>query len=272
LFGNSWARWRELTVGVVDQLERVDGKEVLPSERIKGKQAFDELLEELELEIAKKEEKDKQKTPEEKEKEYNRESRRQMYLDLAKQKEEDERKKNPDKYKEKPKETPMHKADGEMRQVNEGHYKFALDDSTDAEYSVFTLSLPKFLDISLIEVNLFPFFVSVRVKGKLTQVRMWEEIIVEKSEVKRSSTTGELVIKMKKVTPNYGLAAVIQREEEQKKQEELKRMKEKEEKNIKETNPYGNQKYEDKRKNKDILQIGKKADLEPGFEDLPDLE
>lgn len=257
---------------MVDQLERVDGKEVLPSERIKSKQAFDELLEELEVEIAKKAEADKLKTPEQKEKEYNRESRREMYLDLAKQKEEDERKKYPEKYKEKPKETSMYRPDGELRQTNEGHYKFKLDDCSDAEFSIFTMSLPKFLDTSLIEVNLFPFFVSVRVKGKLTQVKMWEEIIVEKSEVKRSSTTGELVIKMRKVNPNYGLAAVVQREEEEKRQEEIRRKKEIELAKNKVVNPYADEKYEENKKAKNVMPIGKQAELVPGLEDLPDLE
>jgi hypothetical protein len=40
------------------------------------------------------------------------------------------------------------------------------------------------------------------IKGKLTQIRLNEEVIVEQSVVQRSQTTGELMIKMKKMEEN----------------------------------------------------------------------
>ena len=192
-----------------------------------------------------------------------------MYQDLGKQKEEDDKKKNPDKYKEKRKDTSMYRPDGEMRQCNEGGYKFLLEDSIDPEFSTFSLNLPKFLDTSLLEVNLFPFFVSVRVKGKLTQVKMWEEVLVEGSEIKRSSTTGELLIKMRKVKPNYPLASYLQREEEQKREAEEKDKNKKDENLAKATQPAPYTQTA-KREKKEHFDVGKR--VEAGYEDLPDLE
>lgn len=62
--------------------------------------------------------------------------------------------------------------------------------------------MPKYLDTSLLDVNINPKWVSIRIKGKLTQLRLSEEIIVEKSETQRSQVTGILSIKMKKHAPN----------------------------------------------------------------------
>lgn len=47
------------------------------------------------------------------------------------------------------------------------------------------------MDTSLIDVNLNPKWISVRVKGKLTQMKLMEEIIVEKSKIQRSQITGK---------------------------------------------------------------------------------
>jgi hypothetical protein len=79
-----------------------------------------------------------------------------------------------------------------MRQCNEGGYKWLLNEHDDWEYSTFTIEISKFVDTSLIETNLYPNFVSVRIKGnninkgKLTQIRLNDEILVEQSTVQRS--------------------------------------------------------------------------------------
>lgn len=62
----------------------------------------------------------------------------------------------------------MFRPDGDIRQCNEGKYKFLLREWDDADWSFFELEVPKFLDTSFVEVNLNPHWVSVRVKGKLT--------------------------------------------------------------------------------------------------------
>ncbi len=43
--------------------------------------------------------------------------------------------------------------------------------------------IPKFMDTSLIDANIFPDYVSVRVKDKLTQIRLGEEVIVNQSSL-----------------------------------------------------------------------------------------
>jgi hypothetical protein len=65
------------------------------------------------------EERAKMKTP------YTRESRREMYEKMAEDKERKERERNPDKYKEE-KPIKMYTNNGEIRQCNEGKFRFTL--------------------------------------------------------------------------------------------------------------------------------------------------
>jgi protein TilB len=51
-------------------------------------------------------------------------------------------------------------------------------------------------------VNVNPTYISVRIKGKLTQLRLDEEVYSDKSIIKRSEITGELVVIMPKVNVN----------------------------------------------------------------------
>lgn len=138
-----------------------------------------------------------------------------MYLEMAEEKEKKEREKNPDKFKEPKKESSMFRPDGDIRQCNEGKYKFHLREWDDPDWTIFELEVPKFMDTSFLDVNLDPKWVSVRVKGKLTQLRLNEEIIVEQSDVKRSQTTGALVIKLKKLKTNELIKSNVKREEEE---------------------------------------------------------
>lgn len=50
------------------------------------------------------------------------------------------------------------------------------------EYSYFELEVPKYMETKDLEVNVDPGWVSVRVKGKLTQLRLAEEIIVSETK------------------------------------------------------------------------------------------
>lgn len=47
----SFSGWRELTIAIVDQLNYLDGKDVVPSERILAKQRLPELLVELRTQV-----------------------------------------------------------------------------------------------------------------------------------------------------------------------------------------------------------------------------
>jgi protein TilB len=76
--------------------------------------------------------------------------------------------KNPDKYKPKKSLSRKFHGNGKVRMCNEGGYKFHLNEYDDANFTTFTLGIPKFCDTSLITVDIKPSYVSVRVKGKLT--------------------------------------------------------------------------------------------------------
>jgi len=73
----------------------------------------------------------------------------------------------------------MYKENGEIRQCNEGKYKFKLREWDDPDKTFFEICLPKsfsliliyifrFLDSSFLDVNIDPKWISVRVKDKLT--------------------------------------------------------------------------------------------------------
>lgn len=80
----------------------------------------------------------------------------------------------------------MFRKSGEIRQCNEGKYKFKLREFDDPKLTFFEMEIPKykfilyfniyisyfyinrFLDTSLIDVNLNPKWISVRVRDKLT--------------------------------------------------------------------------------------------------------
>lgn len=52
------------------------------------------------------------------------------------------------------------------------------------------------MDTSLVNVDLHPEYVRIDVKGKITQLKFDEEILVDQSKIQRSTTTGSLVLTM----------------------------------------------------------------------------
>ena len=60
------------------------------------------------------------------------------------------------------------------------------------------MEVPKFMNTDSLNVDLQPQYVRVDVKGKVTQIRFDEDILVEQSTVQRSMTTGWLCITMPK--------------------------------------------------------------------------
>lgn len=249
-------------IALVPQLILIDGNEITPTERIQSGQRYEELLTELEQEIVQEEEKQATKTPEEKAKEYTPDSRREMYKEMQKEQEDKERaRKGSNKDEEKKKgPTPMYNASGELRQCNEGRYVFKLLEWDDPEWSYFELDVPLYIETSHLKFELFPDFVSVRVKDKLTQVKLWEEIIVADSKVQRSQTTGVLMVTMKKAKFNH----MVDMEKRQKKsaEEEKQQVQKVNEANI----------YELLEKQKAKAALKSKINADPDLDDLPDLE
>jgi len=150
------------------------------------------------------------KTPEEQAKAYSKEQRLEMYKELEKEKidKENERCPPPPPVKI----SSIYGRDGQLRQCNEGKYIYRLKEYDDPEWTYFEIDVPKFLFTDQLDANIYPEFVSIRVKDKLTQIKLWEEIIPEESKIQRSETTGIVHFSLKKKNANY-LACRIDEEQ-----------------------------------------------------------
>jgi protein TilB len=221
----SWKSLKDYVIARIPQLRRFNGSDVLRSERIKAVQS----LKLLEQELEKLAVENKKKEPVQEEG-YTPESRTKMYKDLMeKQQQEEEEKKQRqtksytddlDKYLNEP--PPVYNAEGEIRQCNQGKYKFKFLDNWDDEDIIFELYVPKFLDTSLINVDLNPLYVRIDVKGKITQIKFEQEIIVAKSKVQRSTTTGALQLICPKLNFDQSLKNKKKNGKEVKKEEKKK--------------------------------------------------
>jgi protein TilB len=87
---------------------------------------------------------------------------------------------------------------GDIRQANEGKYEFKFSESQDKVNVILELWVPKFMDTSLVNIDLNPTYVRIEIKGKITQLKFPDEIIVSKSKVQRSTTTGVLMLTCQK--------------------------------------------------------------------------
>ena len=195
---------REYVIGRCPQIIIYNGNEVKKSERIKAREMMDLMEKELEKE-SKEHVIFKQNDPSQKDpNKYTVEYRRKLYKDLEKEKLENERKRKEESskpglwdepvIKEVP--PPVYKENGEVRICNQGRYDVFLDeDIYTTAITTFRIKLPKFLDTNKIKVDLNPNYVRIDVKGKITQWRFDNDIIVEKATVQRSTTTGILEIK-----------------------------------------------------------------------------
>ena len=87
---------------------------------------------------------------------------------------------------------PVYNKDGKVRQVNQGQYEWRFDETPDHTSVIFEIKVPKFLETQHINVDLQPDYVRLDIKGRITQLTHPENILVEKSKVQRSTTTGVL--------------------------------------------------------------------------------
>ena len=277
---------RDYVIGRCPQIIIYDGNEVKKSERIKAREMMDFMEKELEKE-SKEHVIFKQNDPSEKDpNKYSVEYRRNLYKDLEKEKLENERKRKEESskpglwdepvIKEVP--PPVYKENGEVRICNQGRYEVFLDeDIYTTAITTFRIKLPKFLDTSKIKVDLNPNYVRIDVKGKITQWRFDNDIIVEKATVQRSTTTGVLEIKAP-------MAFVKSRLDKIKKYEENKKaleMQKKEEERLKKLKPIkqgvdfvressGIKEVENLDKKKDLDEISKECGVD--LDEVPDLD
>ena len=277
---------REYVIGRCPQIIIYNGNEVKKSERIKAREMMDLMEKELEKE-SKEHVIFKQNDPSQKDpNKYTVEYRRKLYKDLEKEKLENERKRKEESskpglwdepvIKEVP--PPVYKENGEVRICNQGRYDVFLDeDIYTTAITTFRIKLPKFLDTNKIKVDLNPNYVRIDVKGKITQWRFDNDIIVEKATVQRSTTTGILEIKAP-------MAYIKPREDKIKKMEENKKaleMQKKEEERLKKLKPIkqgvdfiressGIKEVDNLDKKKNLDEISKECGVD--LEEVPDLD
>jgi protein TilB len=68
----------------------------------------------------------------------------------------------------------MYNKQGEIRQCNEEKYPFHLREYDHPEYSYFEVEVPEHMETKDLEINISPTWVSIRIRGKLTQLRLSE--------------------------------------------------------------------------------------------------
>jgi len=78
------------------------------------------------------------------------------------------------------------------RQRNEGKWEFSLDEQKDRV--ILELAVPKFLDTSLLDLDVQPTWVAMAIKGKEFLIHMPGEINTDSAKAERSMGTGALVL------------------------------------------------------------------------------
>eukprot|EP00698_Gefionella_okellyi_P010789 TRINITY_DN2824_c0_g1_i3.p1 TRINITY_DN2824_c0_g1~~TRINITY_DN2824_c0_g1_i3.p1 ORF type:complete len:418 (-),score=75.24 TRINITY_DN2824_c0_g1_i3:152-1405(-) len=219
--------YREFVVGTLPQLQILDGDEITRAERLAATQLLVRIR--LELEMVQKGEIDLNAVQKPKEgaaapdpeslppvveyaadgggemTQHTPEERTRMYRELAQQKAEQEELRNP---KPKPRKTNAELAaeesltrDGQIMQRNEGKWEFLWDETPAGDCITLDVDVGKYLDTSLLDVDVHPTHIRVLIKGKLLQLVLPTEVVADKANAKRSQLTGHLLITMPKLHP-----------------------------------------------------------------------
>ncbi|XP_051879952.1 LOW QUALITY PROTEIN: dynein axonemal assembly factor 11-like [Pristis pectinata] len=88
--------------------------------------------------------------------------------------------------------------EGRVLNVNEPKIDFTLTDDEENNQFILDLAVYRYLDTSLLDVDVQPTYVCVMVKGKVFQLVLQEEVKPDSSSAKRSQTTGHLLVTMPK--------------------------------------------------------------------------
>lgn len=89
----------------------------------------------------------------------------------------------------------------EIRQKNEGGWDFFWDEDSRPGSIVLEVHTPRFLDSSLIDVDVHPTYISIVIKAKLLRLKLPAEVQVSTSKCQRSKASGHLLVIMPKVNP-----------------------------------------------------------------------
>ncbi|KAK1929071.1 Protein tilB [Phytophthora citrophthora] len=167
---------------------------------------------------------------------YTPHTRREMYLEMAEQKEEEEARRRENQPKERNAETEHEetlrtareleeRADGSIRQCNEGKWEFQLTDGI--LDIVLEVHLPRFLDTSLVDVDVHPSYVSIVAKNKVLRLKFPELVHSDTGKAERSKVTGTLRLTLPKahIIPTQQLRAQLYHGEQEKNLNKMKNVK-----------------------------------------------
>jgi len=97
---------------------------------------------------------------------------------------------------------------GNIKQCNEGRWKFSFDEESRPGYVLLTVPIQKFLSSTLVDVDVHPTYVSIVIKGRVLRLVLPAEVRSEDSTAQRSTTTGHLLLTMPKIDPNENMVSV----------------------------------------------------------------
>lgn len=89
--------------------------------------------------------------------------------------------------------------EGRPLNINQDKMDFVFTESEDFSEYLLDVSCYKYLDTSLIDVDIQPLYVRVTMKEKVLQLALTEEVCPDKSAAQRSQTSGHLMITMPKL-------------------------------------------------------------------------
>ena len=95
-----------------------------------------------------------------------------------------------------------------IMQKNEGQWDFSLEEDDRGKSIVLEVDVGKFLDTSLIKVDVQPTFIRLLIKGKLLQLLLPCEVKSDAAVAQRSNATGKLQLIMPKLTESEVLTDV----------------------------------------------------------------
>lgn len=180
-----------------DQIERSQNKE--GGAKIRELDGDDDGLTEEEIEA-------REKAYWNEESEYTPEARTEMQNRLR----DNKNKKTPSRFEQKPKkkERRLFNDAGDPVNVNEAKIDFVLKETDDDSGFILDVACYKYLETSLIDVDIQPWYTRVKIKNSMLQVVMWDEIKPDSCTAQRSQITGHLVITLPKLNPPPNKAAV----------------------------------------------------------------
>ena len=185
--------YRDFVVATLPQLQVFDGKEITSSERISAKRRKNQLLQSIIQQAATCDV--GTYTPEERMKAWQE-------IEETKKKNTPAPPKGPE-YCEPPKPKAPAKGpdeNGHIMQSNMGKWKFSW--YQEGKNLCLDVGINRYLDTSLIDLDVNPTWIRVEAKGKVLQLVLPAEVKSDNVEALRSQASGHLVIKMELVDPN----------------------------------------------------------------------